>query len=831
MEGSKLFESYRALGYYTNHIPPQIMYHERLKENFIVTCVGKSYHIYNASKLGISRVSDPQDSDITCMLASGNRIYIAVGTNIRGIDRNKQDVLEFKKHKYEVHTLVAFGKHFLSVDESSHLIVWSIETQEAYFEMNFSNEVFQISTALHPATYVNKALLASVQGSLQLWNIKTNKKVYEFSGWGHAVTVIKQAPAVDVIGIGLDSGDIYIQNIKFDEVIMKFTQDWGPVTGLAFRTDGIPVMISGSSPGHLAVWNLDDKRLSSQIRDAHDASVTGLECLAAQPLMVTSSADNNLKVWIFDQSDGGARLLHRRQGHSAPVSHLRFYDDTNMIRHSKSMGRAVWKKKADVKRCMPLISQICCESKRASDWDDVITVHSACSTVSLWSSKRSTLSHHLSPHKASQMISSALSPCGHFGFLGYKDGSIHMFNMQSRISRGQFKGSCKGPVRSMAVDGMSRLLVSSSADSRLIIWNIKSKTVAGSVRLDSPISFIRLHQETAMVAVALDDFSLVIVDLETMKLVRRFPGHSGRITDMAFNSSGKWLTTASMDCTVSTWDMLSGSLIDRVNVMKAIVSLDFSPRGEFLAVSMLGEPGLFLWSNKSLYMHVSLKALNQDGEELADLEGDFKSADQLSNELITLSLLPESRWANLLKLDIIKYRNRLRAPPKVQKSAPFFLPTLPGLVPMFAIDQSSEKTGDNGQKRNFTSSSGLDRVLVECVEAGDAGPYLTLMKSFGLATIESEISCLETEPGQKPDRLRAFLQVTRLALETQNDYELVHSYLSLFLKVHNEEVMGAKELVEELKAVQQATLDSWEKLDSMLCRARCLTTFQRSSIL
>ena len=51
---------------------------------------------------------------------------------------------------------------------------------------------------------------------------------------------------------------------------------------------------------------------------------------------------------------------------------------------------------------------------------------------------------------------------------------------------------------------------------------------------------------------------------------------------------------------------------------------------------------------------------------MADIEGDFKSADQLSNELVTLSLLPESRWANLLKLDIIKYRNRLKAPPKVQ---------------------------------------------------------------------------------------------------------------------------------------------------------------------
>ena len=32
----------------------------------------------------------------------------------------------------------------------------------------------------------------------------------------------------------------------------------------------------------------------------------------------------------------------------------------------------------------------------------------------------------------------------------------------------------------------------------------------------------------------------------------------------------------------------------------------------------------------------------------------YKSPDQLSDELVTLSLLPQSRWRNLTNLDIIK---------------------------------------------------------------------------------------------------------------------------------------------------------------------------------
>jgi len=44
---------------------------------------------------------------------------------------------------------------------------------------------------------------------------------------------------VDVVGVGLASGQIIIHNIRFDETLMKFQQDWGPVTALSFRTGNV----------------------------------------------------------------------------------------------------------------------------------------------------------------------------------------------------------------------------------------------------------------------------------------------------------------------------------------------------------------------------------------------------------------------------------------------------------------------------------------------------------------------------------------------------------------------------------------------------------------
>lgn len=56
------------------------------------------------------------------------------------------------------------------------------------------------------------------------------------------------------------------------------------------------MMVTGSTVGHIALWDLENRKLHSYMKEAHYASVTGLVCLPSEPLMVTSAADNSLKV-------------------------------------------------------------------------------------------------------------------------------------------------------------------------------------------------------------------------------------------------------------------------------------------------------------------------------------------------------------------------------------------------------------------------------------------------------------------------------------------------------------------------------------------------------
>ena len=58
---------------------------------------------------------------------------------------------------------------------------------------------------------------------------------------------------------------------------------------------------------------------------------------------------------------------------------------------------------------------------------------------------------------------------------------------------------------------------------------------------------------------------------------------------------------------------------------------------------------------------------------------------------IQLSHDPHTKWSTLSNLELIKERNKPTEAPKQPEQAPFFLPTLPGLVPQFTENKEEEE--------------------------------------------------------------------------------------------------------------------------------------------
>ncbi|XP_019796372.1 WD repeat-containing protein 36 isoform X2 [Tursiops truncatus] len=849
---SALFAGFRALGLFSNDIPHVVRF-SALKRRFCVTtCVGKSFHTYDVQKLSLVAVSNSLPQDICCMAADGRLVFAAYGNVFSAFARNKEVVHTFKGHKAEIHLLQPFGDHVISVDTDGILIIWHIYSEEEYLQLSFDKSVFKISAILHPSTYLNKILLGSEQGSLQLWNVKSNKLLYTFAGWKVGVTALQQAPAVDVVAVGLMSGQIIIHNIKFDETLMKFRQDWGPITSISFRTDGHPVMAAGSPCGHIGLWDLEDKKLINQMRNAHSTAIAGLTFLHREPLLVTNGADNALRIWIFDGPTGEGRLLRFRMGHSAPLTKIRYYGQNGQQilsasqdgtlqsfstiheKFNKSLGHGLINKKR-VKRKglqntmsvrLPPITKFAAEEARESDWDGIIACHQGKLSCSTWNYQRSTIgAYFLKPKelKKDDITATAvdITSCGNFAVIGLSSGTVDVYNMQSGIHRGSFgkDQAHKGSVRGVAVDGLNQLTITTGSEGVLKFWNFKNKVLIHSVSLDSSPNMMLLHRDSGILGLALDDFSITVLDIETRKIVREFSGHQGQINDMAFSPDGRWLISASMDCSIRTWDLPSGwSNIS----LYSVVSLRPLPTDYVPSVVML--PGTCQTQDVEL-----LEETTEPSDEMIE----YDSPEQLNEQLVTLSLLPESRWKNLLNLDVIKKKNKPKEPPKVPKSAPFFIPTVPGLVPRYAApEQNSDpqqskvvNLGILAQKSDFCLK--LEEALVN----NKYEAALNLLKELGPSGIETELRSLSPDCGGSVEVMKSFLKMIRMMLDKKRDFELAQAYLALFLKLHLKMLPSEPVLLEEMTKLSSQLEENWIHLQSLFNQSMCVLNYIKSALL
>ena len=114
-------------------------------------------------------------------------------------------------------SILRVGDYLITASQDGFVCVWNWFNRELIRTINIGSNF--IPTCLcHPNTYLNKILIGSSTGKLQLWNIRTGSLIMSFKGYSSGVTVIEQTPSVDVMAIGLENGTVDILNLKYDEV-------------------------------------------------------------------------------------------------------------------------------------------------------------------------------------------------------------------------------------------------------------------------------------------------------------------------------------------------------------------------------------------------------------------------------------------------------------------------------------------------------------------------------------------------------------------------------------------------------------------------------------
>ncbi|KAF9427470.1 hypothetical protein BGZ94_004836 [Podila epigama] len=856
-EAPRIFVPFRAIGYVTNEVPFNIQ--ARGQAYFLTTCVGTTYHMYDVEKMNLLFVGPHTSTPITALATLGDVTFVACGSEIVSYKRSKE-IGRFScgdAPNLSIASLEIFGQHIISICSDNSVKLHDHTTGELYTTIDFDPS-FTVTTLIHPSTYLNKILIGSNQGTMQIWNIRTSTMIYSFEAFSSPITCFTQTPVVDVIAVGLLDGSIIIRNIRTDATIMTMKQE-GKVTSISFRTDDLHVMASANMYGDIALWDLDRQRILHVMKGAHDGAIPSIQFLNGQAILMSSGADNSVKQWIFDSLDGLPRLLKSRSGHHAPPTHIRFYSEDghfilsagrdrslrsfSVVRDSQSveLSQGSLSKKSKLLNLkidelkLPLITSAAASPAKEKEWDNILTAHWNEPGVRTWSYKRKALgSYVMNPKDGSATKAVAISTCGNFGFIGSALGGVDMFNMQSGLFRRSFEDAHKKAVTGLQSDRLNRILISGSLDGQLKMWDIKSGKCEHSMDMAAPITHLLLYTENNHLAVVCDDLCIRIVDVENRRVVREFWGHSNRITDLTFSPDGHWLVSASLDATIRTWDLPTGHMVDIFKCESIATSVTFSPTGDYLATAHVDNVGIFLWANRMQFTTVSLRSISDDdvvrvalptsgaddededaenmyttNEEVLALEPTIETAEQLTDQMITLSLLPKSKWQTLLNLDVIKARNKPKEAPKAPEKAPFFLSTLPGVVPKFvATAEDNSKSTDNDSKMIRMSmlqpetvfmtllkrghASGVTRqVINEGPESGkaieierDYSDFFDHLKSLNPSAVDFELRSMTLDNDLAEPRY--FLEAIECLLKQRRDFELAEAYLNLFLRIHGD---------------------------------------------
>ncbi|CCG80725.1 Uncharacterized WD repeat-containing protein C1672.07 [Taphrina deformans PYCC 5710] len=853
---SRAYTPFRSIGHVSNHVPFDIQI--KGTQFLLTTCIGRAIQTYDCAKLNLLFVGTQTPETITAVVSQSDLILVAAGPSILAMKRGKEVWKIVTEDEEDIVHMITFGSYICATTTKQQLLIYNTSTLELHTQIALRAET-EITALLHPATYLNKIVIATTDGRLEIWNVRTGSMIHRTESFGNTITALASAPVVDVIAVGLLDGSIFVYHLRADERMYKLRQE-GRVTSITFRTDGIQTMASANDTGAIALWDLEKSKIQHVMRTAHVGSIPSIQFLNGQPLLLSSGTDNSIKEWLFDASDGLPRLLRSRSGHHAPPTSIDFYGETSQFLLSASRDRSVRAfsiysdaqtaelsqgavqsaanksmiRAQDLK--LPEVTALASRSTREKDWDNVLTAHKEDRAARSWSwSKRRLGSHQLRTFDGAAVRSVAISACGNFGFVGSNRGTIDCYNMQSGLHRRTYKGPDPHTkaVSGITSDSLNKVMISTSLDGTVKFWDFHKGVLLSTTNVQIGITALRYHRESGLVALSCDDFCIRILDTETKKLVRELWGHSNRLSSVVFSDDGRWLVSAALDSTIRTWDLPTGHLIDAIRTQSVCTSLSFSPTGEYLATTHIDSVGVHLWTNKAQFTPISTRHITEEeiveaempsasgegGTGIIDLalndEEDnkdgivldsFNTVDQLSTDLLTLSMVPKSKWQNLLNLDVIRQRNKPKEAPRAPERLPFDLGTLRDLRNGSGLAAANVDGDDGATQSRFldlhtSTTSQFSALLASSAEDDDddASGFMEYLKTLGPAQLDIEVQSLS--PGDSFAEHKNFTRAMTGRLRARRDYELCQAYMATFFKAHGDIIAGSIDDDGELERV------------------------------
>ncbi|AFY92543.1 WD40 repeat domain-containing protein [Chamaesiphon minutus] len=137
-----------------------------------------------------------------------------------------------------------------------------------------------------------------------------------------------------------------------------------------------------------------------------------------------------------------------------------------------------------------------------------------------------------------------------------------------------------GTIHSIAISPDGQMLVSSSDDKTIKVWNLKTGELLNSIEgLSTEFNSIAISPDGQMI-VSSNGKTITLWSLKTGELLNAIQGHSGELDSFAISPDGQMIASSSTDNTMDLWSLKTGKLLRTIEKLSLVA---FSRLGYIVA--------------------------------------------------------------------------------------------------------------------------------------------------------------------------------------------------------------------------------------------------------
>jgi WD40 repeat protein len=475
------------------------------------------------------------------------------------------------------------GRRAVSASRDNTLKVWDVQTGVELWTLSGHTEAV---TGVAISGDGRRAVSSSSDKTLRVWDLVRGREIRTLTGHSDAVPSVALTPdGARAVSASRDT-TLKVWDLTTGEDVRTLTGHSGPVIGVAVTPNGRQV-ISASSDKTVRVWDLATGR-EEMLLTGHSDSVSAVAVTSDGRRVISASRDATLKVWDLETGHKMKTLA----GHFGPVSAVAVTaDGRRVVSSSKDKTLRVWSLTSGASRTFTGHSD---PLTGVAVTPDGLRAVSAASdrTLKVW---ELTGEHTVwLPSRHDDAITAlSIADGGKYAVSASSDRTLKLWDLAEGREVRTLAGHDAG-VTAVAVTGTRA--VSTSLDRTLRVWDLSTgrqvRALAGHA--DAVIGVAVLGDGRHAIS-ASDDRTLKLWDIDTGRDVKTLVGHDDAVFAVAVIGDAQQVISASKDQSLRIWDLAHGEKIAvLLGHTSEVVAVAVAAAGR-LAISASSDRTLRLW--------------------------------------------------------------------------------------------------------------------------------------------------------------------------------------------------------------------------------------------